>query len=95
MVRHRRPARSRIRSLPTRAPGLRSMDHLDAHRPCHAVVCSRRGETLRVADHIEAGLSRIEDIATAAGADRDSLCRVLRQLVSKRVSRSPRRVPSR
>ena len=39
--------------------------------------------TLRVADHLEAGKSDISDLASAAGADRDSLYRVMRHLVSK------------
>jgi SAM-dependent methyltransferase len=39
--------------------------------------------TLRIADHIEAGITEIGALAEAAGADRDSLHRVLRQLVSK------------
>lgn len=38
--------------------------------------------TLRVADHIAAGKQEIGELAAAAGADRDSLCRVLRHLVS-------------
>ena len=39
--------------------------------------------TLRVADHIAAGTTDIGPLAAAAGADRDSLHRVLRHLVSK------------
>ncbi len=39
--------------------------------------------TLRVADHIAAGKSDIASLASAAGADADSLLRVLRHLVSK------------
>ncbi len=39
--------------------------------------------TLRVADHIAAGITEIGPLAAAAGADRDSLHRVLRHLVSK------------
>ena len=39
--------------------------------------------TLRIADHIEAGNAGIGSLAAAAGADRDSLYRVLRHLVSK------------
>jgi len=39
--------------------------------------------TLRIADHIAAGKTEIGQLAAAAGADRDSLHRVLRHLVSK------------
>jgi SAM-dependent methyltransferase len=39
--------------------------------------------TLRIADHIAAGNAEIGPLAAAAGADRDSLYRVLRHLVSK------------
>ena len=41
--------------------------------------------TLRVAEHIAAGRTRIEDIAAAAGAHTESLHRVLRHLVEKGV----------
>ena len=41
--------------------------------------------TLRIADHIAAGITRIDDLATASSADSDSLHRVLRHLVSKGV----------
>lgn len=41
--------------------------------------------TLRVAQHIDAGRTRIADLAAAAGADPDSLHRVLRHLVEKGV----------
>src|SRR5260370_25318045 len=37
--------------------------------------------TLRIADHIEAGKREIGPLATASGADRDSLYRVMRHLV--------------
>ncbi len=45
--------------------------------------------TLRIADHIVAGKTEIDELAAAAGADRDSLCRVLRHLVSKGVFQEP------
>ncbi len=45
--------------------------------------------TLRVADHIDAGVTRIQELAEAAGADRNSLHRVLRHLVSKGVFEEP------
>jgi 2,7-dihydroxy-5-methyl-1-naphthoate 7-O-methyltransferase len=45
--------------------------------------------TLRVADHIEAGHGEIGALAAAAGADRDSLHRVLRHLVSKGLFEQP------
>lgn len=47
--------------------------------------------TLRVAEHIAAGKSEIGELAEAAGADRDSLYRVLRHLVSKGVFEMPER----
>ena len=39
--------------------------------------------TLRIADHIASGCTEIGQLAAASGADRDSLHRVLRHLVSK------------
>src|SRR5437899_1407849 len=39
--------------------------------------------TLRIADHIAAGNAEIDQLAALSGADRDSLYRVLRHLVSK------------
>jgi len=45
--------------------------------------------TLRIADHIAAGKTEIGQLATAAGADRDSLHRVLRHLVSKGLFEEP------
>ncbi|MCX6627428.1 MAG: methyltransferase [Candidatus Solibacter sp.] len=45
--------------------------------------------TLRIADHIEAGNSEIGPLAFVAGADRDSLHRVLRHLVSKGLFAEP------
>src|SRR5579864_79166 len=45
--------------------------------------------TLRIADHIEAGHTDIDSLAATAGADRDSLRRVLRHLVSKGVFEEP------
>jgi 2,7-dihydroxy-5-methyl-1-naphthoate 7-O-methyltransferase len=45
--------------------------------------------TLRIADHIAAGIVQIDDLAVAAGADSDSLHRVLRHLVSKGVFEEP------
>src|SRR5579864_1375393 len=47
--------------------------------------------TLRIADHIAAGKTEIGSLAAAAGADRDSLHRVLRHLVSKGVFEEPER----
>ncbi len=92
MVGDRRPARSCIRSLPTREPGLTSMD-LWTLSDLATPWCIHVAVTLRVADHIEAGLSRIDEIATAAGADRDSPFPLCSGSWSARVcSRSPRRV---
>ncbi len=45
--------------------------------------------TLRVADHIAAGRTNIRDLASAAGADAESLQRVLRHLVSRGVFEEP------
>jgi SAM-dependent methyltransferase len=47
--------------------------------------------TLRIADHIAAGKTEIGPLAAAAGADRDSLDRVLRHLVSKGLFEEPSR----
>ena len=45
--------------------------------------------TLRIADHVAAGTTRIDDLAAASGADAGSLHRVLRHLVSKGVFEEP------
>jgi SAM-dependent methyltransferase len=45
--------------------------------------------TLRIADHIEAGHTEIGALASAAGADRDSLHRMMRHLVSKGLFEQP------
>jgi SAM-dependent methyltransferase len=47
--------------------------------------------TLRIADHIAAGKTEIGPLAAAAGADRDSLHRVLRHLVTKGLFEEPAR----
>jgi len=47
--------------------------------------------TLRIADQIAAGKTEIGQLAAASGADRDSLHRVLRHLVSKGVFEEPSR----
>src|SRR5579872_3566793 len=49
--------------------------------------------TLRIAGHIAAGNSDIDQLAAAAGADPDSLQRVMRHLVSKGLFEEP--VPGR
>ncbi|MEO7650698.1 MAG: methyltransferase [Bryobacteraceae bacterium] len=51
--------------------------------------CVHVAATLRIADHISAGHTEIEKLAPAAGADRDSLWRVLRHLVGKGVFEEP------
>ncbi len=53
--------------------------------------CVHVAATLRIADHIEAGKSDIDSLAAAAGADRDSLYRMLQHLVSKGVFEEPSR----
>ena len=45
--------------------------------------------TLRIADHIAAGISEIDILAAASGVDSDALHRVLRHLVSKGVFEEP------
>lgn len=53
--------------------------------------CVHVVSTLRIADHIAAGASDIDSLAVAAGADRDSLDRVLQHLVSKGLFVEPER----
>ena len=45
--------------------------------------------TLRIADHVAAGITHIDDLAAASGAHADSLHRVLRHLVGKGVFEEP------
>jgi 2,7-dihydroxy-5-methyl-1-naphthoate 7-O-methyltransferase len=45
--------------------------------------------TLRIADHIAAGITRIDDLAVASGSAADSLNRVLRHLAGKGVFDEP------
>jgi hypothetical protein len=45
--------------------------------------------TLRIADHIVAGITQIDDLATASGSAPDSLHRVLRHLVGKGMFEEP------
>ena len=45
--------------------------------------------TLRVADHLASGITRIDDLATAACAHSDSLARVLRHLIGKGLFAEP------
>src|SRR6266852_2779275 len=58
---------------------------VDAERSLHTMVCA----TLRIADHIVAGNPEIDQLATASGADRDSLFRVMRHLVSRGLFEEP------
>jgi SAM-dependent methyltransferase len=53
--------------------------------------CVHVAATLRIADHIAAGNTEIDKLAAAAGADRDSLYRVMRHLVSKGLFEEPAR----
>src|SRR5579864_6432164 len=62
---------------------LRQMSDLATPWCVHVVA------TLRIADHIAAGKADIDKLAAAAGADRDSLHRVLRHLVGKGVFEEP------
>ncbi len=45
--------------------------------------------TLRIAEHIEAGITEIKSLASAAGANPDSLHRVLRHLIQRGVFEEP------
>ena len=45
--------------------------------------------TLRIADHIAAGITQIDDLAAASGSGSDSLHRVLRHIVGKGVFEEP------
>jgi hypothetical protein len=51
--------------------------------------CVHTVATLRVADHVAAGKTQIDDLAAACGASRDYLHRVLRHLVGKGVFEEP------
>jgi SAM-dependent methyltransferase len=51
--------------------------------------CVHAAATLRVADHIAAGTTGIDDLAAAAGCDSESLARLLRHLVGKGVFQEP------
>jgi len=51
--------------------------------------CVRVVATLRIADHLAAGITRIDDLAAASGADADTLHRVLRHLVGSGVFEEP------
>src|SRR5689334_6003044 len=59
--------------------------NLEALSDLRTPWCVRVVVTLRIADHIAAGVSEINALATAAGCDADYLGRVLRHLVSKGV----------
>jgi 2,7-dihydroxy-5-methyl-1-naphthoate 7-O-methyltransferase len=51
--------------------------------------CVHVAATLRIADHMASGITQIDDLAAAAGADASSLERVLRHLVGKGVFAEP------
>jgi SAM-dependent methyltransferase len=51
--------------------------------------CVRVVATLGIADHIAAGITRVDDLAAASGAHADSLHRVLRHLVEKGLFEEP------
>lgn len=53
--------------------------------------CVHVVSTLRIADHIAAGKTRIDDLAAASGSSSDSLHRVLRHLVGKGIFEEPAR----
>jgi hypothetical protein len=52
-------------------------------------LCVHVVATLRIAEHIAAGITDIDDLAAAAGCDPDSLHRVLGHLVGKGVFLEP------
>jgi hypothetical protein len=51
--------------------------------------CVRVAVTVRVAEHISAGTTRVEQIAARAGVDNEALTRVLRHLVDRGVFEEP------
>src|SRR5512133_2818568 len=51
--------------------------------------CVHVAATLHAANHIDAGIERIDDLARAAGCDRDALQAVLGHLVSKGLFEEP------
>ena len=51
--------------------------------------CVHVVSTLRIADHIAAGKTRLDELAAASGSNSDSLRRVLRHLVGKGVFEEP------
>ena len=51
--------------------------------------CVHVAATLRIADHMASGITQIDELAAAAGADSGSLERVLRHLVGKGVFAEP------
>jgi len=51
--------------------------------------CVHVAATLRIANHIEAGVTRIDTLAAASGANTDFLHRVLRHLVAKGLFEEP------
>lgn len=59
--------------------------NIDALSDLRTPWCVHVVATLRIADHIATGLTDLDDLATAAACDSDSLSRVLRHLVRKGV----------
>jgi 2,7-dihydroxy-5-methyl-1-naphthoate 7-O-methyltransferase len=59
--------------------------NLEALSDLRTPWCVHVAATLRIADHIAAGIDRVDDLARAAGCDSDSLHRVLRHLVGRGV----------
>ena len=60
---------------------------LDALSDLTTPWCIRVAATLRIADHLEAGVTRIDELATAAGCQPEPLNRVLAHLASRGVFR--------
>ncbi len=74
-------------NTPRGQPGIGELSDLCTPWCIHVAV------TLRIAEQLAAGLSEIEEVAAAAGADPDALQRLLRHLVSKGIFEEP--APSR
>ena len=66
-------------------------DHMDLSTLCDLCTpwCVHVVATLRIADHIDTGITQIDELAASSGCCADSLHRVLRHLVSKGVFEEP------
>lgn len=101
VTRPRPPINFRRRTLfsnPRRGPGAYGVSMTNTATPqvdLHALTdlrtpwCVHVAATLRIADHIEAGVTGIDELAAAAGCDATALRNVLGHLVSKGVFTEP------